>query len=214
MNSFYAVIAVVFTVLAVLLGTAGIRALMTRRLFRFTATLTLGLLMLSLAALFGVISISTYGYVALTREKVIAHVKIEPTGYQRFSVWFRFSDNRRLDFDLFGEELYVDAHILKWKPLANIIGLHTLCELDRVAGRYRALDDETTKPRTVASVSRTKPVDMFDLRRTYPFLKAFVDTEYGSATFIMADRPSELELRLSTTGLLIRNVTPSEQSVE
>ena len=74
MHSFYAVIAIVFAVLAVMCTIAGIRALMTRRLFRFTATLTLGLLMLSLAALFGVISISTYGYVALTREEVIAHV--------------------------------------------------------------------------------------------------------------------------------------------
>jgi hypothetical protein len=33
-----------------------------------------------------------------------------------------------------------------------------------------------------------------------------VDAEYGSATFIAADRPALFEVRVSTTGLLIREV--------
>jgi len=214
MNPLHAVIAIACALTALLLGLAGIRTLMTKRLFRFTATLTLGLLMVSLAALFGVISIATYGYTALIREDVMAHITVEPIGDQQFSVWLVTSDNRQLFFDLSGDALYIDAHILKWKPLANMFGLHTSCQLDRIAGRYKDLEDETTRPRTVVSVSRKKSVDMFELCRKYPFLKIFVDAEYGSATFITADRPSELELRVSTTGLLIRNASPSGHSAE
>jgi len=47
---------------------------------------------------------------------------------------------------------------------------------------------------------------MFSLRQRYRFLEPIVDAEYGSASFVTADRPAELELRISTTGLLIRKV--------
>jgi hypothetical protein len=33
-----------------------------------------------------------------------------------------------------------------------------------------------------------------------------MDAQYGSATFVPADRPVELELRVSTSGLLMREV--------
>ena len=94
-------------------------------------------------------------------------------------------------FSLAGDQLYVDAHILKWKPLANIFGLHTSYELDRVAGRYSILNDETTKVRTVYSLSREKPLNMFDLRQRFAMLNPLLDAEYGSATFINSNSPEE-----------------------
>ncbi len=105
---------------------------------------------------------------------------------------------------LAGDELYVDAQILKWTPLANLLGLHTAYDLDRVAGRYRGLDDERERPRTVFSLARERRFDLFELRRRLPGLSLLVDAEYGSATFLVADRPASYELRVSTTGLLIR----------
>ena len=105
-----------------------------------------------------------------------------------------------------GDELYVDAHILKWKPLANFLGLHTSYELDRVAGRYLKLEDEQTKARTVFFLSQKKPIDIFNLRRRYTLFRPLLDAEYGSATFIAADQAAEFEVRVSTTGLLIRKV--------
>jgi len=100
----------------------------------------------------------------------------------------------------------VDAHILKWKPVANFFGLHTTYELDRVAGRYIRLEDERSKSRTVFSLSRSKPLDMFYLRGRYALLKPLLDAEYGSATFIPAKESSEVEVRVSTSGLLVRKV--------
>jgi hypothetical protein len=178
-----------------------------KRVFGVAASLALALLMLSLAGLFGTISIATQGYRALTREEVAAVVKVEPIGPGRFSAQFRFADGRWATLRLAGDELYVDAHILKWKPIANFLGLHTSYELDRVAGRYAKLEDEQTKARTVFTLSQKKPVDIFSLRRLYPFLfKPLLDAEYGSATFVTAGEAAEFEVRVSTTGLLIRRV--------
>ena len=100
----------------------------------------------------------------------------------------------------------MDAHILKWKPIVNILGLHTAYELDRVAGRYMDLKEERESTRTVFLLSRDKPVNMFTLRQRYSLLRPLLDAEYGSASFINSDKPAHFEIRVSTTGLLIRKV--------
>lgn len=201
------IITIVLAVLSSVFFIAGIVALRKKRFFGVITNLTMVMLLLSLAGFFGMIAVTTQGYRALTHEEVVAFVKVESTGPQRFNAHFKLTDGREETFNLAGDELYVDAHILKWKPIANILGLHTAYELDRVAGRYSKIDDEKTSPRTIFSISQDKPVDMFNLRLRYPFLKLLLDTEYGSATFIMANKPDEFELLVSITGLLIRKST-------
>lgn len=183
---------------------AGIAALSRARLVRFGSGILAGLVLLLSGAVLGLVAFGTQGYRALTREDVVASVSVRTEGPQRFRATFRFSDGLQRQFVLSGDELYVDAHILKWAPLANILGLHTAYELDRVAGRYRDIAQERAAERTVHALGREKAVDLFDLRRRHAFLAPLLDAEYGSATFIPADRPAELELRISTTGLLFR----------
>jgi len=183
---------------------AAMAALKKRRLFSVALRSLLALLMLSCSLLFGAISISIQGYQALTKEERAAIVTIEPAGAQKFIARFTFPDGSRQVFSLAGDQLYVDAHILKWKPLVNILGLHTAYELDRVAGRYENLADETTRARTVYTLSKDKPMDLFHLRRRFEVLKPLVDAEYGSATFINSNSAEEFSIMVSTTGLLIR----------
>ena len=206
MPNFLIIVAILFAALSLAFFIAGIVALKKKRPLGTGVSLLLALLMLSLAALSGTISVATQGYRALTREEVAAVVKTEPIDPGRFQARFHFPDGGVAVFSLSGDELYVDAHILKWKPIVNYFGLHTSYELDRVAGRYTKLEDEQTKARTVFSLSHKKPVDMFALRRRFPLLRPLLDAEYGSATFIAATKAAEFELRVSTTGLLIRKV--------
>ncbi|NWF53794.1 MAG: hypothetical protein HXY45_03260 [Syntrophaceae bacterium] len=200
-------------VLAILSAAFGlvafIAAVLTFRKRKFlggTFGLLLGLLFLSLGSLFAAITIGTQGYRALTREEVAAVVKIQPVAPQEFNAHIRLADEEEVSFLIAGDEIYVDAHILKWKPIVNYLGLHTAYELDRVAGRYTRLEDEQSKPRTIFHLSQEKPVNLFHLRQRYALLKPLLDAEYGSGTFVAADEPSELEVRVSTSGLLIRKV--------
>ncbi|HYA87643.1 MAG TPA: hypothetical protein VEI57_11330 [Nitrospirota bacterium] len=198
------IIAMLFALLALVCLVATAVALKKGKLFGASMKFISTLLMLSLAALFGTISISLQGYQALTKEELAAVVNIKPTGVQKFTARFTFPDKSERVFALAGDQLYVDAHILKWKPIANICGLHTDYELDRVEGRYENLNEETSKIRTVYALSKDKLVDMFYLRRRFEILKPLVDAEYGSATFINSNRAEEFEVMVSTTGLLIR----------
>jgi hypothetical protein len=151
------------------------------------------------------------GYTSLTREDTAAWIRTVPAGEQKFVAHFRLPDGRIEVFELAGDELYVDAHILKWKSVANLFGLHTAYELDRVAGRYSELDDERHEERTVYSLAPERSVDLFYLRRASNLLAPLVDAEYGSASFVAARDTTLWELRITTSGLLLRRVQEPER---
>ena len=200
-----------FALMGALLILSGLGALLRLRPFTFVGRTLFGLLLLAVGTLAAAVAIGTHGYAALTREDVAATLIVQPTGPQRFVATVRFPDLREVRYELAGDEVYVDAQILKWKPIAHMLGLHTAYELDRIGGRYRSIDEERASARTVFSLSRDKPFDLFDLRQRYVFLAPLLDAEYGSATYVAVTRPTELELRISTTGLLMREIKPAAQ---
>ena len=164
----------------------------------------LGLLLVALGLLEGAITVGIQGYRALTYEEVAARVSVRPTGPQRFTASFRFPDGRQASYALAGDEIYVDAHVLKWHPLINLLGLPTAYELDRVEGRYHGIEQERKAQRTLYSIAPERPVDLFGLRRRYAFLAPLLDAQYGSGVFVPVEQPAELEVRVLASGLIIR----------
>lgn len=195
-----------FAVLSLVLLVLAVRAFRGRRWLGSIGRGGTGVLFLSLAALAAVLGASTQGYRALTLEEVAATITTVPTGPRAFQAYVELPDGRDTTVAVTGDQLLVDAHILKWRPLANILGVHTQYELDRLGGRYLEIEDERSASRTVHSLKTGKPVDLFHLARRYTLLSLLVDTEYGSATYIEVERPARFEIRVSTTGLLVREV--------
>jgi hypothetical protein len=196
--------AIIFGVLGVLLVFFGILSFWYLQFSQSAVRIFGGLLLLLLGALVGTISVGMLGYRALTREDVAARIAVKPDGAKRFTAIFRFPDGRQATYQLAGDELYVDAHIIKWHPYANMVGLHTAYELDRVAGRYRDTKEEQAAARTVYALARQKPVNLYEIRQRFTFLAPVFDAEYGSASYVPVTQPAEFELRVSTTGLLLR----------
>ena len=202
--------AIALGALGALLFLAGILAFFRLQFAGSAYRIVFGLLIISLGALAGTVAVGIQGYRVLTREDVAARITVQPAGPQRFSATFKFPDGRQATYEIAGDEIYVDAHILKWSPHANVIGLHTGYELDRVGGRYHNIKDERAATRTMHSLGRERPVDLYAFGRRYTFLAPLLDAEYGSATFIPVTKPAEFELRVSTTGLLIRESKPAQ----
>ncbi|MGH7568865.1 MAG: hypothetical protein ACREL9_07850 [Gemmatimonadales bacterium] len=176
---------------------------------RWLAAATRGLvgaLFLALALLAATVGVAVRGYRAFTHEELAAVVQTEPLGPQRFRATVRLADGSLHMFDLAGDAMYVDARILKWHPWVNLLGLHTAYALDRIAGRYTDLAQERRRPRTVERLGPERAIDLFWLARRYWIFAPLVDAEYGSATFIEAAEPAAFEVRVSTTGLLVRRV--------
>ena len=195
---------VAFGVLGVVALVSGLAALLRARPLRFVVRSAFGLLLASAGTLALALAFGSQGYRALTQEQPAGRIAVHPTGPQRFEARFVFPDGREATYALAGDEIYVDAHILKWKPIANLVGLSTAYELDRIGGRYRSINQERAAERTVHPLAPSRPVDLFELRRRYAFLAPLFDAEYGSASFVPVDGDAELQLLVSPTGLLIR----------
>lgn len=206
MSTLPTILAIAAALLAVGFLVAGLRALRRRRVVTSAVDGLVGVLLLVCAVLLGVITVATTGYQALTRERLAATVEVLPAGPRRFEARLELPDGTRDTFDLAGDQVYVDAHILKWKPIANLLGLHTAYELDRIGGRYADIGSELANEKTVYSLKRDKfaGLDMFELARGTPLFAPLLDAEYGSGTFQRAARPAVYEVYVSTSGLLIR----------
>ena len=197
--------------IGVLLLLAAVVALFRLRPLRALVRLLAGALALALGALAAALAIGVQGYRALTFEDLAARIQVRPTGPQRFVATFHYPDGRVASYALNGDAIYVDAHVLKWKPWANVLGLQTAYELSRVTGRYNDIEQERTAPRSVHALAQDRPVDLFSLRRRYVWLAPLLDADYGSGTFVAVDGSKTLELRVSTTGLLMRPA-PAQES--
>jgi len=198
------ILTVIFALFSLGFLAVAIRALKRKKVIGTATNTLVALLMFSLSTLFAVLTVSTQGYRAFTREDLVASVTTRRLADQRFEANIRFPDGRDTTFLLGGDEFYMDAHILKWKPIANILGFHTDYELDRISGRYFDVEEEQSNPRTVFALSSSKPIDLFDLRRRHPILRWLVDAEYGSGTFIATGDKAEFDVLVSTSGLMIR----------
>lgn len=193
-----------FGLVGLLQMAAGFVVLFQRQPAGFAIRLVIGIAVAAIGLSTALIGLGMQGYQALTREEVAATISVRPSAPQRFDAQVRFADGRTAGYVLAGDELYVDAHILKWKPVANLFGLHTAYELDRISGRYRSVEQERNALRTVYPLREGRAVELFDLRNRYGWLAPLYDAEYGSGTFVPVNRPMELEVRVSTTGLLVR----------
>ncbi len=193
--------------LAALIGIAlafsAFSALAGARLFGFAVRAILALLLIVGGAGLAVIALGTQGMQALTHEQSAARIKVVPTGVQRYDATVTFADGRVETFDMAGDDIYIDAHIVKWTPLANMLGLQTSYRLDRISGRYRAIEQESMARRTIYAIGTPVLIDLVALGKRLP-LADFFDAEYGSATYVPVAGPAELELMVSTTGLLLR----------
>src|SRR5881296_264217 len=109
-----------FALLSVVLLVTALAAVRKQRWMGTGVALVVAVLFLAMAALAATLSLATQGYQALTREVVAATVVTRPTGPERFMATFAFPDGRREHYELTGNALYVDAHIVKWHPLDDV----------------------------------------------------------------------------------------------
>jgi hypothetical protein len=198
-------LSVLLGILGIALGFAAFAALVNARLLRFVFRGVIALLLLVAGSVIALVSLGTQGMRALTYEETAARIRVVPTGVQHYDATVTFADGRSQTYQLAGDDIYIDGHIVKWTPLANMLGLHTAYRLDRIAGRYRSLEQENTAARTVYALGTPAIVDLVALGRRLP-LADFFDAEYGSATYVPISEPGELELKVSTSGLLLRPV--------
>jgi len=194
---------IVFAILGVILFLLGIRRVWRRRVMTGSLEGLIGLLLLAMAALVAAISINLHTYDRLTRESPVAEVRFQEIEPQHFWADVMIKNNTRT-LDLRGDEWQIDARVLKWHGAAVLIGFDTLYRLDRLSGRYRDLAKEKTGPRTVYSLSEEPGLDLWMMAKRYARWIPWVDTVYGSATYMPMVGGARYIVSVGSSGLVAR----------
>ncbi|MET1256602.1 hypothetical protein [Aliikangiella maris] len=202
-----------FIIVAILAGLLSLYSLLALilslrklKLFAFCRQLTVLFMLLMITGSITLFMLGTQGYQALTQEELVANIEVTPTSEQTYYARLLFLDGTQQVYLLNGDELLVDAYILKWKPWANILGLHTAYRLERVSGRYQDIQQEQNKPRTVFALNSHAGGGLAEWRKNYQSLSFLVDVEHGSASFVSAQQAQQYQLLVSSSGLIIRPV--------
>ncbi len=140
----------------------------------------------------------------LTHESPAAQLTFARTGDRAYDAVVAFADGRVEHFPMRGDEWQVDARVLKWRPMANLMGFDTLFRLERLSGRYADLDTERSATHTVHRLHADDQLDVWTLVRAAHARIVWMDALYGSAVYLpMADQAS-FDVSVGAGGLVAR----------
>lgn len=183
---------------------AAVRRLRRLRLVGGTLYLLSGGLLILLTALAGLVAANLFTYARLTHEQEAARVMSRQLGERHFAVSLQQKNAPPRHFELRGDEWQIDARVLKWRGVGNLLGLDTLYRLERLSGRYGDVPSERSAPRTVHDLAETPGLDMWALTRRYQRYVPLADALYGSAAFVPMAEGAEYVVSVSSSGLVVR----------
>lgn len=180
------------------------RRLRRWRLLAGSVHALVGVCFLLAAATAWLLGFSLLTYERLTHEQPAAEVMLSRMGERHFRATLTYPSGRTQSFELRGDEWQVDARVLKWRGLANVVGFDTIYRLERIAGRYRDVESERRAPRTVHALNEPARIDAWELARRHRTYVPWVDALFGSAAFLPMADGALFEVRVSQSGLVAR----------
>ena len=156
------------------------------------------------AACVALIAENLAGYQRLTHEDTAARIAFVQTAPHQFEADLDYTDGVQQHFILRGDQWEIDARVLKWRPLANLVGFDTAYRLERIAGRYDDIGSERGATRTVYDLAPGNGVDLWALAARFKAWLPGVDAYYGSATYVPMADGAAYEISVSQSGLLAR----------
>jgi hypothetical protein len=197
-----------FALVGVLLGVpllvAALRRLRRLRLVGGTLYLLSGGTVILLVAVAGLVAANLLTYARLTHEQEAARITSRQLGERHFAVSLQARNAPPRHFQVRGDEWQVDARVLKWRAMGNLVGLDTLYRLERLSGRYGDVTSERALQRTVHDLAEDPGLDLWTLTRRYQRYVPLADALYGSAAFVPMAEGAEYVVSVSASGLVVR----------
>lgn len=183
---------------------AAIRRLRRLKLIRGTLLLLVGSVVLLFVVVLGLVAANLFTYARLTHEQEAARVSSRQLGDREFALTIEATGASPKHYTLRGDEWQIDARVLKWRALGNLLGLDTVYRLERLSGRYGDVAMERSAPRSVHSLSQDPGLDTWTLLRRYHRYLPLADALYGSAVYVPMAEGAEYVVTVSTSGLVVR----------
>jgi hypothetical protein len=159
-------------------------------------------------------------YQRLTFERDIAELSITQLSNQVFEVSLDYRD-RQLDklpakYIVNGDEWRLEARVLKWRGWANLLGLDSYYQLDRLSGRYLSVEQARSNlPSVHALSSEMRGLNLWQLKQAMKSSLPFIDAYYGQSVFLPLKGTAVYIISINQTGLIARPANQSaKQAVE
>ena len=191
-------------VVAVPLEVAALRRLRRIQLVRGTMFFLSGGLVLVLGAAAVLVALNLYTYARLTHEQEAARVSMRQLGQSHYTLSVQPAKAAPRHYELRGDEWQIDARVLKWRALGNLLGFDTVYRLERLSGRYGDITQERNAPRTVYTLAEDPGLDFWTVLRRYNEYVPLADALYGSAAYVPMAEGAEYAVSVSQSGLVVR----------
>jgi hypothetical protein len=195
---------IVFALAGILFLVAAVRRLRRRRVLGGALHGATALVLILLSVCAALIADNLRTYQRLTFEQPAGELQLSRVGEREFNAVLTYPSGERANFALRGDEWQVEARVLKWHALANLVGFDTAYRLERISGRYARIEDERSQARTVYSLNPPQRIDPWDLAHRYHSWMPWVDALYGSATFLPMADGALYEIKVTQSGLIGR----------
>lgn len=151
------------------------------------------------------VAFNLHSYQRLTHEQAVAEIVFRQFEPNAFGATLNLSDGREtLRFVIRGDEWQIDARVLKWHGLANLLGLDAHYRLERLSGRYTDVSTERNGSRTVYALAPQENLDLWGIAKRYESWLPFVDAVYGSAAYLPMANGARYEISVTQSGLIAR----------
>jgi hypothetical protein len=195
---------IVFALTGVLFLVAAVRLLRRDRIVGGTLNGAVALVLILLSVCAALIAANLRTYQRLTFEQPAGELQLTRSGEREFNAVLSYPSGERTHFALRGDEWQIDARVLKWHALANLIGFDSAYRLERISGRYTRIEDERNEPHTVYSLYEPQRIDPWELVHRYHSWIPWMDAFYGSATFLPMADGALYEIQVTQSGLIAR----------
>ncbi len=165
---------------------------------------TAGMLVLALGGLVGLAAWDITTYRALAEGKPIVKLSFQSDGQQRYRVTVDEGSNPSY-VTLEGDLWQLDVRVLKWKGLATLIGLEPGLRLEKVTGRYLAIEqqDLVRHPRVELNQS-PYGVDLWQWLQRCQCMSLLIEAQPRRVGYLPMADGAEYALEMAPTGLLAR----------
>ncbi len=198
--------------ICILIGALGIAAIwLTVKKFRQRKILiscicgfqVLFILSLFVVALLLFSNLNTYR--RLTAEKGVADVVVRNVAGKQYELELISDSGQSKRFLINGDEWQIDVRIIKWKSWANLLGLDSYYQLDRLSGRYKDIDQANVTKLIAHKLSDEQArLSLWQLRSLTGNRLALLDAYFGQSVFMPVRHLARYKLSVTQAGLIAR----------
>jgi hypothetical protein len=137
----------------------------------------------------------------------VADVYIRQLGTRKYQLSLSLSnaDEDQAYYVLHGDQWQLDAKILKWKGWANLLGLDSYYQLDRLSGRYADINEARVRLPKVYDLSQApRGLNIWELKRLLREKLGFVDAVFGQSVFMPMLDGAHYQVVIGQSGLVTR----------